>query len=70
VEVSGNTLRVLVDEADNSEEINEEEAKAAHDRALKLKADAKDQLSLEHAQALLDRTAVRLQVAGLKRRKR
>lgn len=67
IEVSGNVLKVLVDEADNADDINEAEAKAAHDRALQLKAEAKDELSLEKAQALVDRTAVRLQVAGLKR---
>lgn len=68
VEVSGNTLRVLVDEADTADDISEADAQAAHDRALKMKAEAKDQVSLEHAQSLVDRQAVRLQVAGLKRR--
>ena len=68
IEVIDNTLRVLVDEADHAEDINEAEAKAAHERALKLKSEAKDQVSLEHAQELVDRTATRLQVAGLKRR--
>lgn len=70
IEVSGNTLRVLVDEADASDEISEEEAREAHERALKLKAEAKDQVSLEQAQQLIDRSAVRLQVASLKRRGR
>lgn len=69
VEVLDNTLRILVDEADHAEEINEAEAQAAHERALKLKAEAKDEVSLEHAQQLVDRTATRLQVAGLKRRR-
>jgi F-type H+-transporting ATPase subunit epsilon len=68
IEVSGNVLRVLVDEADNADEINVSEAEAAHDRALKMKAEAKDQVSLEHAQQLVDRQAVRIHVAGLKRR--
>lgn len=68
IDVAGNTLRVLVDEADHADDINEAEAKAAHERAMKLKAEAKDQVSLEHAQALVDRQSVRLQVAGLKRR--
>lgn len=70
IEVSGNTLRVLVDEADASDEISEEEAKEAMERAQKLKAEAKDQVSLEHAQQLIDRSAVRLQVAGLRHRRR
>jgi len=68
IEVSDNTLRVLVDEADHADDINQAEAEAAHERALKMKAEAKDEVSLEHAQQLVDRHAVRLQVAGLKRR--
>ncbi len=70
VEVSGDTLRVLVDEADNSDEVNEEEAKKALEQAKKLKAEAKDQVSLDKAQSLIDRQVVRLQVAGIKRRPR
>lgn len=68
VEVSDNNLRVLVDEADHADEINEAEAQKAFERAERMQAEAKDQVSLEHAQALVDRHAVRLQVAGLKRR--
>jgi F-type H+-transporting ATPase subunit epsilon len=68
IEVADNTLRVLVDEADHAEEINEAEAEKALDRAKKMQTEAKDQVSLEHAQTLVDRQAVRLQVAGLKRR--
>jgi F-type H+-transporting ATPase subunit epsilon len=68
IEVSGNKLRVLADEADNADDINEAEAQAAYDRAQKMKAEAKDEVSLEQAQSLVDRQSVRLQVAGLKRR--
>jgi F-type H+-transporting ATPase subunit epsilon len=68
IEVSDNTLRVLVDEADAADEINEAEVQAALERAKKMKAEATDEVSLEHAQQLVDRHAVRLQVAGLKRR--
>lgn len=70
VEVADNTLRVLVDEADHADEISEAEAQKAYELAQKMKAEAKDQVSLEHAQSLIDRSAVRLQVAGLKRRRR
>lgn len=70
IEVSGNTLRVLVDEADHADDINEAEAEAAMELAKKMKAEAADEVSLEQAQALVDRHAVRLQVAGLKRRHR
>jgi len=68
IEVSSNQLKILVDEADHADEINEAEVQAAMDRAQQLKAEAKDEVSLEHAQQLVDRHAVRLQVAGLKRR--
>lgn len=68
IEVSDNTLRVLVDEADSADDINEAEAEAAMERAKQLKSEATDELSLEHAQQLVDRHAVRLQVASIKRR--
>lgn len=68
IEVSDNVLRVLVDEADKAEDINQAEAEQALERAKKMKAEAKDQISLDHAQGLVDRQAVRLQVASLKRR--
>jgi F-type H+-transporting ATPase subunit epsilon len=68
IQVSENTLRVLVDEADHADSISEAEAEAAYERAQQMKAEAKDQVSLEHAQALVDRTSTRLHVAGLKRR--
>jgi F-type H+-transporting ATPase subunit epsilon len=70
VEVSNNVLRVLADEATCADDINQAEAQAAYERAQSMKADAKDQISLEHAQALVDRHAVRLQVANLKRNRR
>jgi F-type H+-transporting ATPase subunit epsilon len=68
IEVANNTLRVLVDEADHGADINETEAQKALDLAKKMRAEAKDQTSLEHAQTLMDRSAVRLQVSQLHRR--
>ncbi len=70
VSVEDNVVNVLVDEADGAEEINESEAKKALERAEKMKAEAKDQVSLDHAQTLVDRQATRLHVAGLKRRRK
>lgn len=70
IQVEGNRLSVIVDEADHADTINEAEAEEAHKRALAMKAEAKDQVSLEHAQALVDRQAVRLKVADLHRRRR
>jgi F-type H+-transporting ATPase subunit epsilon len=70
LEVGNDYARVLVDEATNGDEINEAEAEKAHQAALELRKAAKDQVELDKAQALVDRHAVRLQVAGLKRRHR
>ncbi len=70
IQVENNVLKLLVDEADHADEINEQEVQKAYEAAKKMKAEAKDQVSLSHAQSLLDRQAVRLQVAGLKRTRR
>lgn len=70
IEVANNKLSVLVDEADAADEINEAEAEKAYQLAKKMKSEAKDQVSLDHAQSLIDRHATRIQVAGLKRRRR
>jgi len=70
IEINNNVLRVLVDEADNGDEINEADAKKAYYLAQKMKAEAKDQVSLENAQKLLDRQSVRLKVAELSRHRR
>lgn len=70
VEIENNVLRILVDEADNGDDINEAEAKKAFELAQKMKKEAKDQVSLENAQKLIDRQSVRIKVAELSRRKR
>lgn len=70
IEVSPESLRVLVDEADSGDDIVETESKAALERALKMKDSAKDQVELEKASQLVDRHAVRLKVADLRRRHR
>jgi F-type H+-transporting ATPase subunit epsilon len=69
IEIDHNQLRVIVDEADHADNINEAEAEAAHERAQAMKAEAKDQVSLDHAQQMIDRTSARLDVAKLKRRR-
>ena len=63
-------VRVLVDEADRGEDILEAESKAALDRAIKLRDNAKNQVELEKAHQLVDRHIVRLKVADLHRRHR
>ena len=70
IEVRQDSLRVLVDEADSGEDIVEAESKAALERALKAQSEAKNQVELEQATALVDRHAVRLKVADLRRRHR
>lgn len=70
VEIGNDFVRVLVDEADHADEIVASEAEEALRRAQELKAEAKDQLSIEHAQSMIDRQAVRLKVAELRRHRR
>ena len=70
LEVAPEGVRVLVDEATHGDDINEAEAKKAHEAALKLRADAKNQVELDKAQQLVDRHAVRISVAQLRRRSR
>ena len=70
IEVKDNVLRVLVDEADHEDEINEQEVQRAVEEARRLKAEAKDHVSAEQAQSIIDRHQARLHVAGLRRHKR
>jgi F-type H+-transporting ATPase subunit epsilon len=69
VEVVGDEVRVLVDEADQGDEINEAEAEKARQQAEDMLNKAGSQVELELAKNLIDRHAVRLQVAQLKRRR-
>jgi len=68
IEVSGEKVRVLVDEADHGDDIIESESRAALERAIEMRDNAKDQVELEKAHQLVDRHAVRLKVADLRRR--
>ncbi len=68
IEVEHDLLKVIVDEADHADDINQAEAEAAHQRALEAKSQAKDQVSLDKAQALIERTGARLEVSNLRRR--
>lgn len=70
IEISQRAMRVLVDEADHGDDIIEAESQAALERAIELRDNAKDQVELEKAHQLVDRHAVRLKVAGLRRRHR
>ncbi len=68
VEVSQTGVRILVDEADHGDDIIEAESKAALERALEMRDKAESQVELEKAHQLVDRHAVRLKVAELRRR--
>jgi len=70
IEITTKAVRVLVDEADRGEDILEAESKAALERAIKLRDNAKDQVELEKAHQLVDRHMVRLKVAELHRHHR
>ncbi len=70
IEVGGNRVKVLVDEAEHGADIIESESKAALERAVQMRDDATDQVELEKAHQLVDRHAVRLKVADLHRRKK
>jgi ATP synthase F1 epsilon subunit len=67
IEVLNNTIKVLVDELDSPHDVTESAVEAAYQRALEQKASAKDAVSLEKAQALVDRQAVRLKLASVKK---
>lgn len=68
-EISPDRLRILVDDADRPEEIVQADAEKALENAKKQKAEAKNQVELDKAQQMIDRSAVRLKVATLRRRK-
>lgn len=67
LEITHNSVKVLVDEAE-SDGVSEQEAEKARLAAEKLKSEAKNQVELQHAQAMIDRQTVRLQLANLRRR--
>jgi F-type H+-transporting ATPase subunit epsilon len=70
LEVTPQGARVLVDEATHGDEVSEAEAEKAHQQALELLKGAKDQVELDKAQAVVDRTFARLDLARVRRRHR
>lgn len=69
VQVSPTMVRILVDEAETADNIALGEAEAALERAKDLKANAKDEVSVTEAEAMMNRAAARLKVANLRRRR-
>lgn len=70
VEMTEGVVRMLVDEADRADELVEQDEREALERAQRLKEEAKDEVELEKAQTLIDRQAVRIKVAELRRHRR
>lgn len=70
IEIGNNIVKVLVDEADREDEVNEAEARKAFEQAQELVKQARDRVSIEHAQTMVDRQASRLKVAEIRRHKR
>lgn len=69
VEIDEKRVRVLVDEADESDEIVAEEASAALDEAKRMAASAKDRKSFDKALQQIQLQQARIKVATLPRRK-
>ena len=69
VQISPTLIRILVDEAEGADELATHEIEAALERAKKLRESAKDAVSISEAEALMNRAAVRLKVANLRRRR-
>lgn len=67
IEVLNGQIKLLVDEVDTPESVVTSEAEAALKRAQELKAKAKDAVSIAEAQTMMDRQAVRLKLADLKK---
>lgn len=70
VQIEPSFVRILVDEAAGSDELVAQEIEAAYEHAKNMRANAKDAVSISEAEALMNRAAVRLKVAGLRRRRR
>ncbi len=70
IEVDQQQVKVLVDEADHGDDIVEAESKVALEKALAMQKNATNAVELEKATQLVDRHQVRLNVAGLRRRRK
>jgi len=68
IEVVEGGLRILVDEATHGREIHAEAEQKALENALKIREQARDKISLDQAQKVIDRSQIRLKVAELRRR--
>ncbi len=69
VEITGKTVKILVDEAEHGDDIVEAETQAALERAIVMRDNADSTVELDKAHQLIDRHMVRLKVADLHRRR-
>jgi F-type H+-transporting ATPase subunit epsilon len=70
VEIDGEMVRILADEADESSDITEHEVQMALERAQKMRAEADNQVAITEAEKLLKRHSTQLRVAELKRHRK
>ncbi len=70
IEINDRRVRVLVDEADDSTEVVEQEIEEALKLAKQEAQNAKDQVSIDKANQMVQTQQARLNVAGMRRRKR
>lgn len=70
VEINGQRVRVLADEAERADDIDEAKAKEALERAEALKKNKQDEVSLAEATSLIELNLARLKVAELRRRRK
>lgn len=70
VEILHNVCNILVDDVDTPDEYSEAEAEKALARAKEMTEKAGDSVALAEAQSMMDRSAVRLQLANLKKRRK
>lgn len=70
IEINEHRVRLLAEEAESADSIDQMQAQAALHRAKELQAQARDRVSLADATALIERQAARLKVAELRRRKK
>lgn len=69
IEVVDGTIRLLADDVEYANDVDEAKAQEALKKAQAMRAAADDQISISEAEALLEHSMARLKVAELKRRK-
>lgn len=69
IEVVDGTIRLLADDVEHSDDVDEAKAQEALKKAQEMRASADDQISISEAEAIIEHSLARLKVADLKRRK-